>query len=166
MKKKFFLAFILILAITFSSCEKDDICAETTATTPRLIVTFYDVNNPSVEKNVTSLEVTGEGMIDSLQVFNSVSSIEIPLSIAEDSVTYIFELNSNNANINQDLLKLNYTRTNVYVSRACGYKTIFALDPETPFELTDNNDGLWIQEVAVVQPNIENEDETHVSIYF
>ena len=37
---------ILIVSIIFlTSCEKDDICPESTQTTPRLVITFYDINN-------------------------------------------------------------------------------------------------------------------------
>ncbi len=159
-------AALLLMAFCILGCEKDDICPESTVTTPQIIISFYDVNNPSVAKNVTSLEVTANGMTDSLAVFNAESSIAIPLSITEDTVTYIFDLNSNNANSNEDLIKFNYTRTDVYVSRACGYKTLFALDPENPVELINNTGNTWIQEIDVVQPTIENEDETHINIYF
>jgi len=46
--KKFFI--ILIATVTSYNCESDDICPESTLTTPRMIITFYDVNNPEERK--------------------------------------------------------------------------------------------------------------------
>ena len=51
--KKIYLLFLI--AITFSSCEKDDICDANTPTTPRLIIDFYDATNPTALKNVINL---------------------------------------------------------------------------------------------------------------
>jgi hypothetical protein len=39
------------------SCEKDDICLEGTQGTPRLIIKFYDAENPEVLKTVSGLQV-------------------------------------------------------------------------------------------------------------
>ena len=39
------------------SCEKDDICPESTQTTPQLVVTFYDLLDPQQSKTVESLAV-------------------------------------------------------------------------------------------------------------
>ena len=53
--KKLFI--ILIASFITYNCESDDICPESTLTTPRMIITFYDVNNPEERKNVESLGV-------------------------------------------------------------------------------------------------------------
>ena len=42
---------IFLIAVLFLGCERDDICAEATATTPHLIMRFYDVNNPEETNN-------------------------------------------------------------------------------------------------------------------
>ncbi len=178
----------LLLLFTFglSGCEKDDICDANTPTTPRLVITFYDVNNPSLLKNVTNLQVIGEGMTEGI-IFNKSgteitkylangSSISIPLKTDADSTTYTFILDSQNpdpAAINTDQMRFNYTRQNVYVSRACGFKTIFKLDPvstsppiSTPFVRTDTDSrGLWMQQVFIKNYNVEFENETHIEIY-
>ena len=57
MKKIVFITLSLFLAVSFWNCEKDDICAEGTPVTPRLIIEFYDATNPTVLKNVTNLRV-------------------------------------------------------------------------------------------------------------
>ena len=164
--------FLLVIAMTFifSSCEKDDICDKNTGTTPRLIIEFYDVTNPTLTKNVTNLAIVGAGLSTAI-VFNGVSKIEVPLDIAEDVAQYQFILNYGNANaslINVDNLRFDYTSDNVYVSRACGYKTVFTLDATNPFTQTDaaTPDTLWMQNITVIHPNILDENETHLTISF
>ena len=49
---KYLILFLIIL--TIYNCESDDICPESTLTTPRLIVTFYDEENPEERKNIES----------------------------------------------------------------------------------------------------------------
>jgi hypothetical protein len=53
--------------------------------------------------------------------------------------------------VNEDIIKLNYSRTNEFVSRACGFKTTYTLDPITPFVHTDapTPDLKWISAIAV-----------------
>ena len=161
---------VLLVAILFSGCEKDDICAETTSTTPRLIIDFYDFTNPTLKKNVTNLGILGDGQ-SAVILFNGVSSIEVPLEITKDLTKYKFILNYDNSNpvfVNTDFLQFDYTRNNVFVSRACGYKTVFTLNPTSPFTQTDSDllDGLWMKNITVLQSNISSEDETHLSISF
>lgn len=169
MKKILILPVLLLLALFAWNCEKDDICDETTATTPRLVVHFFAVDNPSVPKNVTNLKIMGEGAADVLGVVNGDSKVLLPLKTTDDSTSYSFILNSTSTTLNnEDKIQFNYTRQDIFVSRACGYKTIFSLDSTTPYVHTDGaaNDGLWMQNIIVEQPNIETENETHISIYF
>lgn len=158
---------LLLLTITLYSCEKDDICAE--ETTPRLVLEFYDISNPSNLKNVLNLKVTGEGQTE-LGTYNGVNKVELPLDITNDITKYSLILNSaSSTGANEDFLQFNYTRQNVFVSRACGYKTIFELNA-TPNGVikTDSTtpDGFWIQDINIVTTNIETENETHIKIYF
>ncbi|MEO7976376.1 DUF6452 family protein [Flavobacterium sp.] len=174
------LYFLLLFTFGLSGCEKDDICEATTPTTPRLVISFYDILRPSIRTSVTRLKVIGEEQpegivfnkngIDESKYLISSDSIGIPLKTNNDSATFTFILNSGSTNpalTNTDKIKINYTRQNVYVSRACGFKTIYKLDTQKPFEITDSgNDGLWLKEVQVQNPNIEFENETHVKVYF
>jgi hypothetical protein len=158
---------LLLLTITFSSCEKDDICAE--ETTPRLVLEFYDISNPSNLKSVLNLKVTGEGQTE-LGTYNGVNKVELPLDIINDTTKYSLILNSvSSTGSNEDSLQFNYIRQNVFVSRACGYKTIFELNA-TPNGVIKTDaatpDGFWIQDINIVTTNIETENETHIKIYF
>ena len=163
---------LLVIALTFSSCEKDDICDANTPTTPRLIIDFYDASNPTELKNVINLKVIGFGMADDkpLATFNSVSTIELPLKTTETSTKYRLILNSTSTSgsLNEDVLQFDYTHEDVFVSRACGYKTIFKLNSPNGVTETDaaNPDGFWIQDINIETTNIETENETHIKIYF
>ena len=166
--KKLQLLFICLLSVTFSSCEKDDICDANTATTPKLIIEFYDILNPTVKKNITNLAVKEINTSTSL-VFNGTSKIKIPLKTNVDLTKFSFILNSTDAAIdNEDFLQFNYSRENLFVSRACGFKTNFTLNSSTPFVKTEAliPDGYWIQNVVITTSNITTENEIHVKIYF
>ena len=167
MKRILLIPVVLLLAIFSWNCEKDDICSENTPTTPRLIMQFYNIDDPTAVKNVTSLLVTSNDGQDTLAIFNAQSKIELPLKILSDVTQYRFTLNSNSTAIdNTDELTFNYTRDDIFVSRACGYKTIFVLDPATPFVQDNGTDEQWMHNITVEQPNILNENEVHISVLF
>ena len=164
---------ILFLALLWvsSGCEKGDICDPATATTPQLVIDFYDITNPTLTKNVTNLLVLGEGM-DTGILFNGKNTIKIPLKITADSTTFQFILNYGNtvtpSLVNSDVFQFNYSRNNIYVSRACGYKTLFTLDDTNPYALSelDPLGTTWIKNIIVNQYQITNENETHINVFF
>lgn len=182
----------LVLLFTFglSSCEKDDICDPTTPTTPRLVIDFYDIADATLLKKVTNLKVVGidskgndlsEGIIfnengstDTKYYANGVSTISIPLKTNDTITSYKFIYNAKSTDpalINTDVLTFYYKHTDTYVSRACGFKTTFVLDPTStvepktsPFVLAEPTQ--WIRLVNVTDYNIDSENETHLQIYF
>ena len=164
--KKIYLLMVVTLAL--SGCEKDDICTE--ETTPRLILEFYDVSNPANLKNVLNLKVKGVGQMNDLATYNGVSKIQLPLNPSENSTKYSLILNSTSTTIapNEDFLQFDYTHENVFVSRACGYKTTYTLNTPNGILLTDaaTPDTFWIQEINIITTNITTENETHIKIYF
>lgn len=176
MKKIAFITLSLLLALSFWNCEKDDICAEGTPTTPRVIIEFYDAANPTVLKNVTNLRVeefgTGEGVVfnESLEDTNEArylsngNKIAIPLTTFAEISEFDFKFNYGDTAENNDVISFTYGKEDIYISRACGYKTIFNSIENSPsvFPVA----GYWIQNIEVIQPNIENENEVHVKIYF
>jgi len=166
--KKILLLFICIITVSFSSCEKDDICEASTATTPKIVIEFYDFLNPTVKKNVTNLAVKEINSTTSL-TYTEISKIKIPLKTNLDLTKYSFILNSTDVAIkNEDFLQFNYSRQTIFVSRACGFKTNFTLDSTLPFIKTETSipDGYWIRNVVITTSNITTENETHVKIYF
>jgi len=179
MKKIILLLFVA--TISFSSCEKDDICDANTPTTPRLIIEFYDISNPSVLKNVTNLKVIGEGktegiifnpgVTDESQYLTNGNKIAIPLKTDGDTTTYNFILNSGNPNpilTDTDKVTFNYSREDEFVSRACGFKTLFKFNGNNAIEHTavPATKQKWMQYISVEKSNIDNENETHIKVFF
>ena len=159
---------LFALSLSFSSCEKDDICDANTPTTPKVVIEFFQIANPTLPNGVTNLAIVETGNPVVYRVFNGDIKIKIPLKSLEDITRYDFILNNNVSGFtNIDKLQFNYTRKQIFVSRACGYKTIFSLDVNSP-TLTDSSllDGFWIRNIVVSKPNINDENETHVKIYF
>lgn len=158
---------VVVFSVFFSSCEKDDICDANTPTTPKVVIEFYDVSNPITLKNVTNLGVIAPGFTNGFG-FTAVSKIKVPLKTFQDTSILHFIQNGSidpTTDDNLDEITFNYSRKTVFVSRACGYKTLFTLNTTNPITVTPDSNN-WIQNVIVSQPNIENEDETHIKIYF
>ncbi|AWH86246.1 hypothetical protein HYN59_14505 [Flavobacterium album] len=173
---------LLLIATCFVlSCEKDDICATNTPTTPSLIVEFYDKDNTEELVNVVNFKYYAVGETDTLpdvadDVTTTVNKIKLPLRTNATTTKWglIFTRRLSNGQFttpNTDFLEFNYTTNQFYVSRACGYKTTFTLNPDQPLgsnpKLTDSDaaDGLWIDDISLETTNIENENETHLKIF-
>jgi Family of unknown function (DUF6452) len=162
---------LLLLAFSFSACEKDDICdTNTTSTTPKLVLGFYDIINPTLSKNFENLAIIAENITDTIKPKNG-SKVLVPLKIDSNTVTFKFIQNgakNPKTDDNTDIITINYSAKNTYVSRACGYKTTFELDATNGVLLTDKTptDNLWMREVQVRTIKIENENEIHVKILF
>jgi hypothetical protein len=160
MHKTIFKISILLLLIAMTSCERDEICID--PVTPKLIVRFYDKTAPLELKKVDSLQVE----IDSLGVYipyiidNSTDSIAIPLRVDIDFTKYRFiKKHGNLTEEKTDNFTVNYQRELQFVSRSCGYKTIFKNITIT--DLTNN----WIDHITIKQQNILNEKEAHLNVY-
>ncbi|WP_196893205.1 DUF6452 family protein [Aureivirga marina] len=150
--KKYIFIFLSLITI-FISCDRDDICTD--ATTPRLIIQFYNNIDRTEKKQVTNFYIWAQDR-DSLPDYFGVNtdSIAIPLDVTEDFTNYLLSNNELVDNVN-----LTYNRADVFVSRSCGYKTIFD-ELEIPNFSTE-----WIKEIEILNNNVEDESETHINIY-
>lgn len=166
----------LLLLFTFglSSCEKDDICDANTPTTPRLVLEFFDITNQTKLRPVTNLKVIGDGMtegivfneaaVDSTKYLTNASKVMLPLKVNDTTVTFKLIYNSTSVNANTDVLTINYSRKNEYVSRACGFKTTFVIKSFSPTD--PDGDTPWMTLVQLNETNIESENETHIKVYY
>lgn len=173
--KKFSILAILII-LTGLSCERDDICSENTPTTPSLVIRFYNVDDQEQTKQVRLLTVNGidsEGnLLDDLVSNASTDSIVLPLRFQNEGVitTTRFQLKKDsdfdtdtnpNTFSNTDVIEVSYTPQFIYVSRACGYKSIFNNLQNTLIIDSDN----WIFGYNIINPTIENENTAHIILY-
>ena len=163
--KKILALFLLVIVTT--NCEKDDICPETTATTPKLIIRFYDITEQTETSRVLSLQVQGVDNDDPYLLASSTDSLPLPLKTYENSTSFYLHKeyavdNSGNISGNEDIINIEYSTEEVYVSRACGYKTIY-----NNVTLTVENDGdNWIELIQIENPlTVDNETAAHVKIF-
>ncbi|WP_177764148.1 DUF6452 family protein [Flavobacterium sp. I3-2] len=167
LKKTYLIAFVGIAS--FFSCEKDDIC-DGQAVTPNVRIELYDKANSTVLKPFFKIEcfVSPEIENDSIKVieyFNK-SEIQLPLNIASNKTIWnlkLFEIVNNDTIIKTNQLTFNYTPKTEYVSKACGYKTVF----ENVSTTVNNNEvDYWITNYTPLTNNITNEENPHAKIYY
>lgn len=169
---------LFLLGILSISCERDDICPESTPTTPSLIIDFFDVSNQEDSKNIFGLLVGGIGQESALPGYSVVTTanLVLPLKTDENTTQYAliqnYSINDNGTpedpsddfqEGNQDIITIKYSREQVYVSRACGYKTIFKNVTLTIEPDSDN----WIKAKQSINDNqsVEDETETHFNLF-
>ena len=166
--KKFVAFFMLITFVV--SCEKDDICPDGTPTTAQLVVRFYDANIPDDLKTVSNLALYALDDLDQavfFEIIESRDSIAIPLRTDTNITRLVFhkdllDLGDLTAG-NPDNVAINYLREDVYVSRACGFKTVFDLQNTNITTDADN----WISSIEIINENstIENENSAHIKVF-
>jgi hypothetical protein len=168
---------LLVLCCYLISCEKDDLCAESTQTTPRIVLGFFSRTNHTEVKAVTLMEVFTEGSQDTIHL-GTLSEVSLPLRTDGTSTKWALIYNRSDGSTSTgydpdaDYLEFKYTTREEYVSRACGFKVLFTLEDNTDLlpnpVLTDvpGDNHLWINGTEVITTNIENEDDVHVKVYF
>ena len=186
---------VLFIAIALINCERDDICPESTQTTPRLIVEFYDATDTEELLNVSRITVYGEGLLeedddgnpiepivssDVTLLFNeNANSVELPLIIGPEgelqppiTVRFVLEQDTN-LRIEDDDPLTNSNKDIIEIS----YNTEFVyVSRACGYKSNFNSIGVsrvtdddnWITNIEIeetIQASIENENTTHVRIY-
>lgn len=165
------LIILLVSILSFTGCEKDDICTPDAAVTPRLVIVFRNILDRDEPKAVADLSVRDIAR-DTLAPLNEedarilaeTDSIAIPLNGAANSVRYAFITgDEEDLDFNADTLEINYETLDEYVNRACGYRKVFEnltiiQDPEPPLQQ-------WIEQIEVVETSIDDINTIHVKVY-
>jgi hypothetical protein len=82
------------------------------------------------------------------------------------ATTYALTLNSGvSGSENTDVVTFTYNHHDIFVSRACGYKTLFDLTNTNSNILTPDSDN-WIKDISIYKANLESENEVHIKIKF
>ena len=156
---------------TALSCERDDICTGESIT-PFLIIRFVDVDDTDDPDDVSNLQVLYLG--DPLNaadndnlVFDSATttdSITLPLPTFKDEATFVFfqdfDEDDNAIESERDTVTFNYFRTNEFINRACGNRTIYT---NLMVELNQGNPS-FIQGQIQNQTTVDDEEEAHVRL--
>lgn len=167
MKKILAIGAILLIIISFSACEKDDICVD--GDTPLLVIGFYDINDITTVKKVTKLRVAGmnqEFTVNTVTDRTDLDSIGVPLRINNPTTSFVLISNSasnssNEETGNADVVTFNYETKEVFVSRACGF---IANYDNLNGTLTTDSDN-WIKGIEIVQSTINDQATAHVKIF-
>ncbi|MEM1001427.1 MAG: hypothetical protein AAGH46_02130 [Bacteroidota bacterium] len=198
MTQRFKVLILSLAFAFLNNCERDDICSEGTPTTPRLIIEFYDASEEENLKNVPNFTVFGEdpGLaapdnednstairlepFENERLFNSISNIaKLPLLTGNEGeeTTLRFNLERRTdlrldedemTSSNIDMIEIEYVTRYEYVSRACGYKSVFTNLRITVVPDEDN----WLALFFTFPDNdntdnitVENEDSTHINLF-
>lgn len=170
MYSRFLAAGIYALLFFSTGCQRDDICPATTQTTPLLLISFFDAEEPDIPKTAPNLRVRATGY-DTLYINRqSLTEIAIPLRTDSDFTEYDLMINApvniddegnQSSNANLDRIRFSYSREEQYVNRACSFRMIF-----TGLRArVQEDENLWIDDITIEEENIENETVTHIFIY-
>ena len=161
MIKKSFILFLILASLL--GCTRDDICEEAIATTPLLIITFNDIVEPTQRKAVPSLTVeTLE--LNSTEVISATTtdSIAIPLRNADLQTPYRFKSGVGTTSPNTDVITFNYSTEDIYINRACAFKTIYH---DLNAIVQDEGSANWILQLRIETTDVIDETETHITIF-
>ena len=154
----------LCILLGLIACTKDDICSEDTPTTPLLVIEFRDINNRLNAKEVSDLLIRLNDAEETV-VQQSVNDtiVNLPLDLNASSTEYSFILNgSDTLNFNTDVIQFNYEREDIYINRACAFKSVYR---DFIVDLSEEINTNWILDFEILQPSIEDETSPHLTIY-
>lgn len=139
---------ILFIAIALISCERDDICAETTSTTPRLIIEFYDADETDELKNVPRLTVYGENLItnENGEIIEPTEASDKIIEEYDNEDSYVF-----NSNTNKIALPLIIDE----VPEGETITTRFVIEKDTNLRLDTDNSETSNKEILEIKYNSE-----------
>ncbi len=165
------------------SCERDDLCPDTTATTPKLVIESFDISNQEDSKNIFDLRIVGLDREDPLTVVlagteseinydgsGDFSTVYLPLRTDADETVYRLiqeyaeDSEGNQTEGNEDTITISYDREDVYVSRACGFKTVFR--NVTISRASDGDEWITLIQATNENQSVEDESEAHFNLFF
>ncbi|WP_026915029.1 DUF6452 family protein [Christiangramia portivictoriae] len=183
-----FLLFGLLSSIFLLGCQRDDICPESADITPFLILRFYDIDDQQLEKAPQNLSIREVGDDTTFVSIRSNSSTITYFRYSQDSIAIPLRTNAGETNLefilntaeipeegeepdeedeenpqNTDILRFSYTVEEEYLNRACGYKANYI---GLKVNLDAGEDDSWIQNIQILETNIDDQNNAHVSIFF
>ena len=161
--------FLALISLLLFSCEKDDICSESTQTTPRLVLEFYDISAPEDLKQVPGLFAIGlDNDANEVEIINELvstrSTIELPLQNNANQTQFklykSYDLVDSTVVGNPDIITVTYAIETLYISRACGYINNYEIQT---FSISNDSER-WMTSFEILTTQITNENEIHDKI--
>ncbi|TNJ42154.1 hypothetical protein KFZ70_15435 [Tamlana fucoidanivorans] len=186
--KLVFIPLLLLAAVAISlACEPDDICPAGTPTTPRLVIDLYDAQNGDNKKNVFKLVAIGsdfytnpmpadtDKILEDYNFLSQTDEIRLPLKTTENATKFVLIkdafINDNGTpndpsddfiDGNADTISMGFSREEVYVSRACGYKTIYK---NVTLTIEPDEDNWMLSSIPLSDnQSVEDDFQTHFNI--
>lgn len=157
------IAFLVITSVSiYAGCTADDICSEETQTTPNMVISFANNSISGVAKPLDSLKITNLDYDDKVVWNAPADTISIPLSTEVDRSTYAFTIFKDSTRYT-NVYQFDYRREEVYISRACGFKMHYT-NLEAEAIPNEDNTPTWAKNITVLNPIIEDEKSTHITI--
>jgi hypothetical protein len=88
----------------------------------------------------------------------ALDSIALPLKTLTNSTSFSLKATQNGIAA-EDIIAFNYTPKDEFISRACGYKTIF-----DNLTISTANTWNWIHDIEIINTSIPDNYNTHVKI--
>lgn len=162
----------LITIFFVTSCEKNDLCGGVNVDTPQVNITLYNRLNNEEQKtaqmiNCYALDHIHQDTIPVIQFLNR-SSFTLPLKVYEENTVWYVELKEwigNDTITRANLLDFRYETSSEYVSKACGYRSVFQRVRVNSVNDTIQHLPGWISTLDYTN-EITTNDTTHVQIYF
>jgi hypothetical protein len=159
---------VLAAALVLAGCQKDDLCTADQSSSPRMVVVFKDATNPSIVKTAPNLRIKEIGSsefaplnFEGATLLTEADTIYLPLRSLNTLTSYNFYTEEDGV-INIDNIDFRYLTKDVYVSRACGFKTDY--ENLTLLRTEENPSNLWITGAVVISNTVNNSNEVHVEI--
>jgi hypothetical protein len=161
---------LIVGLLLFVGCEPDDVCSESTPTTPRFVISFFNINDIESSKTVGGLYAVGlddqnNDVPISGENVESRAEIRLPLNGTQNQSRFklykSYDVVDGEVQGNPDEITIAYTTETVYVSRACGYKNTYTIQGIS----IESDSDLWMISPEILTNSVTNEDETHVKIY-
>lgn len=160
---------LIVSGIFSSGCERDDICAEGTPTTPFLIIKFID-DETRIETDIkrpVELQIRAVGFDSIIDIGTVRDSIMIPLRTNVVNTEFEFTINSDTSNDatapNTDIVNFEYEPIEEYVSSACGFRVVY--NAITASVANEEGTGNWIKGILERTTNVTDETSAHIFIY-
>lgn len=156
----------LLVLYTLQSCQYNDICTAEVPSTPKLRIEFHDQERPGLLKAAENFNVRALG--DTAYYFSAPindTTVAIPLRTDKKETAYelIFH-QGDSLQTKRDTLIFTYNTDEVFISRACGFKSIF-----TDFEVNYNPTSKgWIKNIQIADTTkrITDDKKAALFIYF
>lgn len=155
---KTMLCFVLVSLLVWSCNSNDDICVENG--TPKMFIKFKD--NMGLAKTLDTLyldvEFSGNHRISITQAQANVTQILVPLRVDDSSITDFYVRTRKNGV--ESKIRMHYQKKLEYASPACGFRLLYQ---NTSSQLLQPNP---VQSVEMIQNEITNENNPHLSLIF